>query len=280
MSRVWFGGPLETVATFWRVLRRDGVTLGFTTHDRDLWFDGVMHRAAPGVVPAAIRRSADLRPDSAEVEGALSHSAITSDDLGLGRFDAARIVLGVVDWETLERQALYRGTIGEIAEEADSFTAELVSRKAELLRDPIPRTSPTCRAEFCGPGCTLSGVRFDHAARLVSHAFAENAVMLDLGLPPADLIGGTLRWIDGPCAGLEMGIAGAQAERLVLDRPLDQVMASGLRVRVREGCDHTLATCAARFGNAVNFQGEPFVPGNDQITRYGSPTGGAGTGGK
>ena len=30
MSRVWFAEPLETAATFWRVLRRDGVTLGFT----------------------------------------------------------------------------------------------------------------------------------------------------------------------------------------------------------------------------------------------------------
>jgi uncharacterized phage protein (TIGR02218 family) len=280
MSRVWFGDPLETVATFWRVLRRDGVTLGFTTHDRDLWFDGVMHRAAPGLVPAAIRRSADLRPDSAEVEGALSHAAITSADLGLGRFDAARIHVGVVDWETLERSVLYRGTVGEISEEGASFTAELVSRKVELQRDPVPRTSPTCRAEFCGPGCTLSAARFDHAARLVSHAFAENAVTLDLALPPEDLVGGSLRWIDGPCAGLAMGIAGAQAEGLVLDRPLDQVMPDGIRVRVREGCDHTLATCAARFGNAVNFQGEPYVPGNDQITRYGSPTGGTGTGGK
>ena len=46
MTRVWFDTPLETVATFWRVLRRDGVTLGFTTHDRDLRFD--YDHALPG----------------------------------------------------------------------------------------------------------------------------------------------------------------------------------------------------------------------------------------
>ena len=40
---------------------------------------------------------------------------------------------------------------------------------------------------------------------------------------------------------------------------------------VREGCDRTLETCQARFGNAVNFQGEPFLPGNDQLARYASP---------
>ena len=51
MSRIWFSQDLETVGMFWRVARRDGVTLGFTTHDADLWFDGVLHRAAPGMTP-------------------------------------------------------------------------------------------------------------------------------------------------------------------------------------------------------------------------------------
>ena len=71
MSRVFFREELEGVATFWRVERRDGVALGFTSHDRDLWLDGVLHRSAPGMLPSAVRRTADLAPDSVEVEGAL-----------------------------------------------------------------------------------------------------------------------------------------------------------------------------------------------------------------
>ena len=67
MSRVFLRETLEGAATFWRVLRRDGVTLGLTSHDRDLWFDGVRHRAAPGMQPSAIRRSADLAPDCAHL---------------------------------------------------------------------------------------------------------------------------------------------------------------------------------------------------------------------
>jgi uncharacterized phage protein (TIGR02218 family) len=279
MSRVWFAGDLETAATFWRVLRRDGVTLGFATHDRDLWFDGVLHRAAPGLTPSAIRRSADLQPDSAEVEGALSHEAITSADLALGRYDGARILIGLVDWETLEREVIYRGAIGAVAEEAGRFTAELASRKAELQLDPIPRTSPTCRAEFCGPGCALSAAAFDHLAAVASHDLAGNAVTLDLALPSDRLLGGTLRWIDGTYTGLRMGIAGAAGDALVLDAPVDLPMQPGTRAIVREGCDRTLATCAARFGNAINFQGEPFMPGNDQIARYGLPGGSGGSAG-
>lgn len=279
MSRVWFSTELEAVATFWRVLRRDGVTLGFVTHDRDLWFDGVLHRAAPGLTPSAIRRSADLQPDSAEVEGALSHAAIATADLRAGRYDGARILVGLVDWETLERRVIYRGAIQSLAEEAGKFTAELASRKAELQLDPIPRTSPTCRAEFCGPGCTLSAAAFDHVATLTGHDLAGDAVTLDLSIPAANFLGGTLRWIDGPYAGLRAGIAGVSGTALVLDQPLDLVLPPGTRATLREGCDRTLATCAARFGNAINFQGEPFLPGNDQVSRYASPGGGGpGTG--
>ena len=272
MSRVWFAAPLETAASFWRVIRRDGVTLGFTAHDRDLWFDGVLHRAAPGMVPSAIRRSADFEPDSAEVQGALSHDSISASDLAGGRFDGARVLIGLADWESLERHTIYRGTIGTVTEQAGSFTAALESRKLELQRDPVPRTSPSCRAAFCGPGCTLSGARFSHDGVLTGFDPVANSVRLNTAAAPADLVGGTLRWLDGPYAGQTMNVVGLAGAAHVLDTPLDQSPPLGARVILREGCDRTLATCASRFANAGNFQGEPHLPGNDLVTRYPSPT--------
>lgn len=272
MKRVWFSQPLETAATFWRVARRDGVTLGFTTHDRDLWFDGIGHRSTPGMIPSAIRRSADFEPDSAEVQGALSHNAISAADLATGRFDGAGVLIGVVDWETLESAVLYRGSIGTVAEEAGSFTAALQSRKAELQRDPVPRTSPSCRAAFCGPGCGLSPARYTHEAVLVSFDPDRNAALFDCTVSPANFVGGSLRWLDGPCAGMAMGVSGLSGRALVLDLPVDLSPPSGARALIREGCDRTIGTCADRFRNAINFRGEPYLPGNDLVTRYPSPT--------
>lgn len=272
MTRTWFANPVETVATFWRILRRDGVTIGLTTHDRDLWLDGVLHRASPGMVPSSIRKSADLEPDSAEVTGAITHEAIDGHDLAAGRFDGAQVRIGLVDWESGEREVLYAGTIGTVTEEDGAFTAELVSRKAELWRDPVPRTSPTCRAAFCGPGCNLNPVAFTRELRLASIDPAANAVTFDEVGDAAAYVGGSLRWVDGPQAGTLVGIAGqSQAGGLSLDLPLDEALAPGARALLREGCDHTLETCAERFGNAANFRGEPYLPGNDMLTRYPAP---------
>lgn len=268
MSRVYFAQELETVATFWRIERRDGVALGFTSHDRDLWFDGLLHRAAPGMVPSAIRRNAGLEADSAEVEGALTHEAISARDLAAGRFDGAHIAIGVVDWDSLDHFVLYRGEIGTISQEEERFTAELHLAKAALGIDPVPRTSPSCRAQFCGPGCGLSASAYTHEAELL--AIDEDTGRLSFaGGPPGEaLIDGSLRWLDGPQTGTAMNIVGSDGVWLALDAVPVPAPEPGTRALLREGCDHTIATCAARFDNAANFRGEPFLPGNDLLTRY------------
>jgi uncharacterized phage protein (TIGR02218 family) len=268
MSRVFFRQALEGIALFWRIDRRDGVTLGFTSHDRDLWLDGVLHRAAPGMLPSAVRRTADLGPDSVDVQGALTHDAISAEDLSAGLFDGALVRLGVVDWETGEAAVLYRGEIGAISEEGGGFSAELLSAKVRLEADPVPRTSPSCRAQFCGPGCTLSPARFTHDLRVASIHQAENGVSFAGGPPAERFRDGSLRWLDGPQAGRRTSVVGVTGEMLVFDDALPVGLAVGALARVREGCDHTLATCARRFANAINFQGEPFLPGNDLIARY------------
>lgn len=270
MSRVWFSSELETVATWWRLMRADGVALGFTTHDANLWFDGVLHMATPGMVPSAIRRSASFDPDSAEVQGAITHEAISADDLLAGRYDGAMVIAGLVDWQSMERQPVYSGRIGTVSQQDNGFAAELQSRKADLLIDPVPRTSPSCRAAFCGAGCGLSAAMFEHEAQVAAVDAAANAVVLTGGVGTSLLVGGSLRWLEGPYAGMKMGFTAATATGgLQMDCPVDRPVAAGTRVVVREGCDRTLATCASRFGNAVNFQGEPFLPGNDLIVRYG-----------
>lgn len=267
MSRVFFGTELEGNASYWRVARRDGVTLGFTGHDRDLWLGGVLYRAAPGMLPSAVRRTADLSADSVEVQGALSHDTIAADELAAGLFDGARVELGIVDWETGEMAALYGGEIGAVSEEGAGFSAELLSAKAQLASDPVPRTSPTCRARFCGPGCTLSAARFTHALRVAAIDFSSNAVAFAGGPTAEQFRDGSLRWIEGPQAGQSNAVVAVDGSMLLLEHALDPGLTVGHLARLREGCDHTIATCAGRFGNAINFQGEPFLPGNDILTR-------------
>ena len=151
MTRAWFDRELDTVATFWRVERPDGVALGFTGHDRDLWFDGILHRAAPGMVPSAIRRTTSVEPDTAEMLGALDHAAIRADDLAAGRFDGAAVAVGLVDWETGESEALFVGAIGAIG------------RQGEHIMPILSRLVPSCG--FLQQHCLREIVRGEQTRR-------------------------------------------------------------------------------------------------------------------
>lgn len=270
MMRVFFDRELDTVATYWQIFRRDGSALAFTSHDRDLTFGGLTHRAAPGMIPASIRLTSELSNDNAEAQGALHHDSIRAEDLAAGLFDEAAIAIGAVDWETLDHHTLYTGQIGRIEDDANQFAAELRSSKSLLEQDLVPRTSPTCRAEFCGRGCGLSPARFTAVATVASIDPETNRVRI-AGLSVEDFVDGRLRLMAGPQTGLAFGIIEADDDWLTLDRPLVAGTLPGTRVQLLEGCDHTIATCASRFGNAVNFRGEPFLPGNDLLSRYGQP---------
>lgn len=270
MMRVFFDRELDTVATFWRIYRQDGTGLGFTSHDRDLTFGGIRHLAAPGMIPAAIRLTADLSNDSAEVQGVLNHHSLREDELSAGLFDDAAIEIGAVDWTNLDHHTLYTGQIGRIEDDQSQFSAELRSTKSVLEQDIVPRTSPTCRAEFCGRGCGLSAARFTSVRMLADVDLEDNRVRF-AGLDGEAHVDGRLRFMGGPQTGVVFGIIDADGDWLALDRPLVSGTLVGTRTELREGCDHTIATCSARFGNAPNFRGEPFLPGNDLLARYGQP---------
>ena len=74
--------------------------------------------------------------------------------------------------------------------------------------------------------------------------------------------------MDGPATRLSARIVDTDGPVLMLAGRILPDCSLGLRVQLRGGCDRTVATCAARFGNAVNFQGEPFLPGNDMLAQY------------
>lgn len=271
MSRIFFRDELEGVATYWRVTRRDGVTLGFTSHNRDLTFLGLRYRSAPGMLPSSIRRTASLERDSLEVQGILAHDAISDTDLRAGRYDGARVTIGLVDWETLEHVSLFAGEIGAVSDHAGKFEAELQSAKASLDVERVPRTSPSCRASFCNSACRLNPARYTHLC-VLSASDPQSGKMIFAGSPdPTAMLHGSLRWIDGPHAGQTMEVIDEAAGGIIVDRQPDLPIAPGSRALLREGCDHTLTTCIGRFANSVNFQGEPYLPGNDLLARY--PTG-------
>lgn len=261
-------GELTAIALCWRIERRDGVTIGLTTHDRDLVIDGLVHRAAPGMTPSAIKRSDGLAPDTMDIGGALTSGAIGEDDLIAGRWDGARVALFAVDWSApRETVPLGEGTIGAVETRDGAFTAELRGATAALDRPVVEATSPECRAELGDRRCRVAMAGRRRIVRVVSAE--DQAVVVDAAEPVANAYAnGLLRWLGGANCGCESAIAASAGNALTLRSPPAFAVEPGTLVELTEGCDKSIATCRGRFGNVLNFRGEPYLPGIDVLTRY------------
>lgn len=260
-------GELSSIALCWRLERADGAGIAVTSHDTALTYDEIAHAPTPGIVPASVTRRLGLEPHSSEISGALAANALSDADLALGRWDGARARLTAVDWQdtALVGIDLLAGELGQVTISGDDFSAELRGAAAKLEASVCPATSAECRAQFGDKQCRVDLAGSTDAAIVVSTADGE--LTLDQAVDDKYLLG-RLRYMSGANCGIATTIIGVAGNAVtVRDLPRAPVEA-GCRVELREGCDKRFQTCVERFGNAINFRGEPHLPGNDLLTRY------------
>jgi hypothetical protein len=78
---------------------------------------------------------------------------------------------------------------------------------------------------------------------------------------------GVVSWLTGQNAGYKMDVRQSSPGSITLALPMTYPIAVGDTYSIVAGCDKTASTCRQRFGNFVNFRGEPFIPGTDAILR-------------
>lgn len=146
-----------TLATCWKLTRRDALVLGFTDHDRTLRVDGVdyapMHGLDGGEVPARL----GAQVDTGEVVGILHSAAITEADIAAGLYDGAMVETWRVNWRDVTQRLLQRrATIGEIVREDGQYRAELRSGQQALNQVRGRIYSVYCDAVLGDARCTVS----------------------------------------------------------------------------------------------------------------------------
>lgn len=269
------------LARCWKVVRSDGSQLGFTDHDRVLSFDGLVYEPESGFTPSAIEAGTGLAADAHEVAGALSSDRITEADIARGLYDRAEVTLYLVDWtDPTERTVLSRGLIGEIRHGALAFEAE-INGLSELLSQPVGRAyvhSCACRLgdDKCGVDLSVPSLAGVGSVTSVSAPQRFAVTGLD-GFEGGWFSAGVLTWTSGANAGLQghVKVHLSLATEAVVELWLSPIfeVAPGDGFSLTAGCEKTAATCAAKFGNLLNYRGFPHMPGDDVATSYPSDGG-------
>lgn len=267
-----YASATTTLALAWRVTRRDGVVFGLTDHDRDLALDGVVYQAAGGLNTTSVDSAVDFEGDTLDVAAFLGANA--EAELESGDWDDAEILIFEYHWasppSTLTPQSvniLRRGHLGEVQRTQGQLRAEILGLVQRLRTRIGVMLSASCRYRFGDAFCTKPLGPLTFPGTLTGVGSEPHLVAMDTTLTVADgrLNFGEILFLSGRNAGRQMDIRTWNDQVLRLMRPLPFPMAAGDQYRAIQGCDKRFQTCHTLYNNAINFGGEPHVPGVDKL---------------
>jgi uncharacterized phage protein (TIGR02218 family) len=263
-------GEITSLATCWKVTRKDGVVFGFTDHDQNLVMDDVTYEARTGYTRTAIQTISDLSVDNLDIESAFDSEAITAQDLRDGVWDNAEVLIFLVNWSTLSQGKiiLKRGTIGQVELKDTLYRAELRGLTQLFSQNIGELYTADCRADLGDARCgvnlesiTVSGTVTEATDR---YGFTDSSRIEEDDYWKRGLI----TWTSGANAGRKMEIRAFASGAFTLFLPMPSKIAVGDAYTVQPGCDKTFETCRSRYSNGINFRGEPYVPGTDAVLNY------------
>ncbi|MEQ8746945.1 DUF2163 domain-containing protein [Pyruvatibacter sp.] len=269
-------GGTTTLCHCWKLTRNDDTAFGFTDHDADIMFGGVVFEAVAGMSASAIESSSGLAVDNLDVVGALSSDRLSEADLAAGLFDDADVEIWRVNWADPQQRVLMRkGNLGEVSRGRSAFRAE-IRGLAHKLNQPTGRIYQfTCDAVLGDARCgvDLSGSSFRGTGTVAAVIDGRTVDVTGLDAFTSDWFArGLLIFSSGSNTDIPLEVRGhirsATNATIELWQSPPQSMNVGDAFVVTAGCDKTFTTCRARFANGVNFRGSPLMPGNDFVTSY------------
>ncbi len=265
-----------TLCWCWRIIRADGVTLGFTDHDYDLVFDGTTFEAASGFTASDVESTVGLGVDNLDVESVLRSGTLNEGDLAAGLFDGAEVEIFRVNWgDTGQRLLIRAGHLGEVTRGRHSFRAEVRGLAHELQQPKGRLYQFGCDADLGDARCTVDHelAAFKGTGSVAQIDGARVVTVSGLDAFTSDwFTRGLLTWTSGANALQKMEIKlHTKADTTVtieLWQRMSQPIAVGDAFAASAGCDKQFSTCRDKFNNAVNFRGFPHIPGNDFAVSY------------
>lgn len=235
-------------------------------------------RAHHGLTVSAVKTTGSLAVDNFTFTVLDDGEIFTQMSMLTGLWDDAEVRLYRYSWAHPEWGVdhMVRGNIGSIGAKDGKILVE-VRGLQQFLQAPIAIvTSKTCRARFnsAAHGCFAEEYsQLSYWADIDSViSNREFTVVYDMPqgeIPSQMTLNGSVFFEDGKSASLARSFRGplSPVTYILLDAPLISGFDIGDRVVVRAGCGKTLEDCKTVYGQVLNFQGEPHLPGVDKMSK-------------
>jgi len=164
------GQEVTSLATLWRVTRKDGQQYFFTDHDADLAVGAETYQAAASYERSALRAADGMAGQGFELTGIIDSALITETDLIAGKFDRALVEIFAVNWASPGDGTvqLKRGRLGKVALEEPGYRVEFRDLADQLETAVGEVYAADCIVDLGSAHC---GVRLEPPAWTASTAY-------------------------------------------------------------------------------------------------------------
>ncbi len=255
--------------------RADGNLYGFTTHDRSLTIGEVVYQAGFKRTDLASNLNLDL--DNVSTEGILSLTGITADEVRAGRWDYCAFRIFQVNWSdlTMGDKKDMSGHVGQLTMKRQTFIAELLGLVEAYTMGIGKITQPGCRANLGDQQCKVDLVGGSPSLTVtgtITTDYGDFFTIGDSSRTEADTYfsEGVIEFTSGEALGLRYELKSyVQSGGIMITKTPIGYNVAGSTYSMHAGCDKQRTTCRDRFSNVANFDGEPWLRGNDSMVQVG-----------
>jgi uncharacterized phage protein (TIGR02218 family) len=251
----------------WSIYRTDGVSISFTTHDKDIIHDGVQYHSFPSSEISNIFYSSSQLNEKIEICGLIHGNYISKYELECGLWGNAFVEVSSMDWLKSDSLLIYRGIVTSIKldEKINSSVFILEIMYGDEKKHNNYNCSPTCRADLGDKRCS-----YDIESKLIYSSVVEvldSYISIESEISDHEIYGKMLA-LTGQLRGklIDISFTGPSTIKMSPGFLIDIFKKD--KISLYPVCNKTFLKCASVFQNGLNFQGEPFVPGSDILVRY------------
>jgi uncharacterized phage protein (TIGR02218 family) len=265
--------PTNMVRCF-KIKPKDGDTLAFTEYHAELKIGDIVYKPQCNFEEGdELRAFSDITSNSYGVIAAFDNVGIRKNEIFLGKFDSARVDIFMVDCEHLEY-----GSVSIVSGFVDSveISGERVYFSVAGIMSVLEKTmgsvySPLCRAKFCDRKCGLTIQSYSHHGEIASvtgdsEFHSEVSAIKDKDRDYFRY--GFVTFTEGKNVSISIEVKQSYLGNIVLNVPPPSAMGVGDQFTLVTGCDKKFSSCIEKFGNAVNFRGEPNLPRTTKVYKF------------
>ncbi|MDX1949582.1 MAG: DUF2163 domain-containing protein [Rickettsiales bacterium] len=199
--------------------------------------------------------------------GSFESDLITENIIKSGFFDDTDIEIFLLNYKNTSdgKVILKKGFISKIIFDNNKYIFEISSYAKHLENIITQNYSPNCRARFCDAKCKLNREDFSFNGSVTQEisniSFKDDSLTQGSGYFNFGLV----EFTSGANQGIIREIAEYSEQIIKLKTPLPFNIEVGDDYKISAGCDKKFSTCVSKFNNAVNFRGEPHIPGINKI---------------